>query len=251
MRRLCYCIVLFAGCATNESSTIEPYLDDDKADGHPAHLEYSDRSHLDMEEPSDLVLADGDLYAVSDQHSKIYAVKPDGDADEFLNVEGTDLEALGYDPKRGEFLIGDEATAKIWTIDALGKRHDSIKLDSADDGNSGIEGIVVTPDQHLFAVKEKDPAKIYELDAEGNLLVSQKLDFAHDISAITYNPLDNHLYVLSDEDHALFRLTKTSKKPDRAWKLPVKHPEGIAFDGNTLYVVSDSEARIYTFDLVN
>jgi len=228
---------------------IDPYIDLSKADGHPAKLQFTDRSRLDMEEPSDLVRVGEKLFAVSDQHSKIYEITPDGDADEYVNIDGHDLEALGYDHTRNEFMIADELKAKIWTINEEGGRHDSIEIDNASDGNSGIEGIVVTtPDDRLFAVKEKDPARIYELKTDGTLVDSKKIDFATDLSGVSYNASDRHVYVLSDEDHSLFRLD-SSWNPDRAWKLPVDKPEGLAFSGNTLYIVSDSENRIYTFEL--
>lgn len=249
MRRTCGVLVILAACTGAPAAPIEPFLDLDKADGHPAHLEYEDRARLDVDEPSDLVNVDGTLYAVSDRHSNIYEVDSDGDAKKHLEIDASDLEALGYDPARGEFLVADESRAKIWSIDAEGKRHDGIEVAGADDGNSGIEGLVVTPDGHLFVVKEKSPVEIFELDATGTVIAHDKLDFADDLSAITYNPIDGRLYVLSDEDHALFRL-KHSLKPDRGWKLPIDKPEGLAFDGTTLYVVSDSEERIYTFELI-
>ncbi|HEX5061531.1 MAG TPA: SdiA-regulated domain-containing protein [Kofleriaceae bacterium] len=250
MRRAAFLVATLSACASAESMPIDPFLDSSKGDGHPARLEELDHSKLDMDEPSDLVQVDGKLYSVSDRHSKIYRVKPNGDADVHMNVDGTDLEAIGFDPDRGEFLIADETKSKIWTIDAAGDRHDAIELDNADDGNSGIEGIVVAGNGHLYAVKEKDPARIYELDADGTLLASKKIELADDLSAITYNADDDHLYVLSDEDRSLFRLDK-HWNADRAWKLPVDHPEGVAFDGTTLYVVSDGDHRIYTFELVD
>ena len=248
MRPLYALPALLAACAGADLQTIEPDFDNSKADGNPARLEFVDRSRLEMTEPSDLVLVDHELYAVSDAHSKIYKVNGDGDAKEYMNVDGTDLEALAYDKKLKQFLIADEAKAKVYWINADGQREASLEIDNADDGNSGIEGLVVAPNDHLFALKEKDPSRLYEMDADGNLITSKKLEFARDFSAVTYNAMDRHLYVLSDEEHKLYRLDASWDK-DRSWKLPLDHPEGIAFDGSTLYVVSDSEARIYTFEL--
>jgi uncharacterized protein YjiK len=252
MRRTCGVLVILAACTgapAVPSEPIEPFLDLSKADGLPALLQYEDRSRIDVDEPSDLVQVGGHLYTVSDSHSKIYEIEPDGDTDTYLDIDVDDLESIGFDPGSGEFVVGDEGSGKVWFVDDDGDGHDSIEIDGAEDGNSGIEGLVVTPAGHLFVVKEKDPIVIYELDTAGNLLASDEVDFAGDLSGITYNPLDGHLYVLSDQDQALFRLT-SSLVPDRGWTLPVDKPEGLAFDGNTLYVVSDSEDRIYTFSLV-
>lgn len=236
------------GCATVAETEIDPYLDSSKADGHPAHLHLEHDHKLDMDEPSDLVNVGGVLFAVSDAHSRIYEVTPKGHADTFINTQGTDLEAISFDPDRGEFLLADESRAKIWHIDSDGGRHDAIELHDAQDGNSGIEGLTVLPNGHLIVAKEKDPARIFELDADGTVLDEKKIEFTLDLSAMTYNPDDDHLYALSDEKQSLYRLDK-HWNADRAWALPIKHPEGIAFDGSTLYVVSDSEQRIYTFTL--
>lgn len=253
MRRTCGVLVILTACTGTPAvpaDPIEPFLDLDKADGHPPRLEYLDRAGLAVEEPSDLVQVDGHLYTVSDSHSKIYEVQPDGDTNVYLDIDANDLEALGYEAARGEFLVADESSAKIWSIDDHGKRHDAIEVADAADGNSGIEGLTVTPDGHTFVVKEKDPVEIFELDGSGAVIGHVTPEFANDLSAITYNGLDHHLYVLSDQDQAVFRLRPTTLEPDRAWRLPVDKPEGLAFDGSTLYVVSDSEARIYTFSLV-
>lgn len=249
MRRTCTALLLLvAGCTDAAIAPIEPDVDNSKADGSSSRLEFVDRSRLDMEEPSDLVRVDNELFAVSDRHSKIYKIDPDGDADVHLNIDGNDLEALAYDNKRDQFLIADELKAKIYWIDKNGHRESSLELDDADDGNSGIEGLVIGANDHIFAVKEKDPSRIYELDDDGEVVDDKKIDFARDISAITYNTKDRHLYVLSDEEHELYRLD-ADWDVDRSWKLPLDHPEGIAFDGDTLYVVSDSEERIYTFEM--
>ena len=64
----------------------------------------------------------------------------------------------------------------------------------------------------------------------------------------TYNADDHHIYALSDEDHALYRLD-SQWNVDTAWKLPIKHPEGVAFDGRLVYIASDSEQRLYMFEL--
>ena len=248
MRSICALLVTCVGCAAGGGVEIDPYLDSSKADGHPAHLHLRDDHKLHVDEPSDLVLVDGDLYTVSDQHSKIYAITPGGHAEEYLNVDARDLEAIAFEPASGEFLLGDEQTAKVWHIDGDGGRHDAIEIDAAQDGNSGIEGLTVLPNGDLIVAKEKHPAKIFQLDASGTLVDKKTIEFTADISAITWNPDDEHLYALSDEKQSLYRLDK-HWNADRAWALPFKHPEGIAFDGSTLYIVSDSAERIYEFEL--
>ena len=243
--RIHYIGVIALVACTTEQTAIEPYIDNSKADGS-AKLTFVERNRVDVEEPSDLVAVDGKLYTVSDRHSKIYKITPDGDARTELDIAAQDLEALAFDHERGEFMIGDESSGKIWYIDATGSRYDSIELD-AGDGNSGIEGLVVKPNGHTFVAKEKDPARIFELDADGDPLYEMTADF-EDISAISFNARDNRIYVLSDQEQSLFRLDN-NWNVDRAWRLPMDQPEGVAFDREFVYIVSDSESRLYTFEL--
>lgn len=243
-------VTVGVGCVPTPGDEIAPFVqsDDSKADGSSKRLRQLDRSRLEVDEPSDLTIVGGKLYTVSDRHSKIYEIQPDGDVKDEINVDGSDLEALAWDGGREQFVIAGENSANIWYVDQDGERDDSVELDDADEANSGIEGLAVGRRGHLFVAKEKDPARIFELDREGNEVDRKKIEFADDLSALAWNPEDGRLYALSDQDHALYRLDADFGL-DTAWRLPVDHPEGIAFDGDLLYVVSDSEQRIYTFEL--
>lgn len=243
VRRICSVLVI-SGCATG-TGDIEPFLDSNKADGHPPKLHAIDSHRLHVDEPSDLAFVGHQLYTVSDRHSKIYAISTSGDVQHELDVAGKDLEALAFDPVRGEFVIGDEATAKVWHLDATGARDDGIELQDAEDGNSGIEGLAFDPAGHLFVAKEKDPAKIFEV-AGATQIDRDKLGWIADISALAFH--GGHLFVLSDQDEALYRVD-AGYHAELAWRLPVKNPEGLAFDGTRLYVCSDSEERLYELEL--
>jgi uncharacterized protein YjiK len=249
LRFICGVLVTFvAACASASVIEIDAFIDSTKADGHPIKLAQLDHQRLAIDEPSDLTLVGGRLYTVSDAHSKIYGISTTGETEDTIDIEGQDLEALAFDVEHDQFLVADEGRAKIWHVDRDGVRHDPIEIADAEDGNSGIEGLAFDDNGHLFVAKEKDPARIFELDADGVQLDEKKIHFAEDLSALAWNPEDGHLYALSDQDHTLFRL-EHDLDVDHAWKLPIEHPEGIAFDGDLLYVVSDSEERLYTFEL--
>lgn len=248
LRWTCALIATLAiGCAPGSPTDIEPFTQSGKADGLPDRLRKLEDHKLHVSEPSDLAFADGRLYTVSDAHSKIYEIDTDGDVVDELDIEGHDLEAVAVDLD-GEFLVADESRAKIWHVDRMGERHDPIEIPDALDGNSGIEGLAFDKHGHLLVAKEKDPARIIELDDAGEQLANEKVHFSADLSALAYNPEDKHLYALSDEDHSLYRLD-SAWEVETAWKLPIKHPEGIAFDGSIVYIASDSEERLYVFSL--
>ena len=235
------------GCAAGVGGEIEAYVGGDKADGSSERLKTVDRYRLDINEPSDLTLVDGELYVISDVHSRIYRISPRGRIKSTTDIEGSDMEALSFDNKHDTFIVGDESSGTIWRIDDDGSRGHPIELDDAEDGNSGIEGLAFDDDGHLFVAKEKNPARIYELDDKGQILHDTKIDFADDLSALAWNPEDGHLYALSDEEHSLYKLDR-DLEIDTAWRLPIEHPEGLAFDGDRIFVVSDSEERLYELE---
>jgi uncharacterized protein YjiK len=243
LRRLAVLFAISPACATAEIA-IEPFIDHSKADGPSIKLRLEDRHRIDVDEPSDLAVFDGQLYTVSDRHSKIYRLSHDGDIQDELDVTGTDIEAIAFDAD-GTLFFAEESSGTIWRADSDGDRHDPIEL--VDDQRGGLEGLAFDDRGHLFVAKEKHPARIYELE-DGRELDRDKIEFAGDLSALAFDPEDGQLYALSDQERTLFRLDR-ALEVDKAWKLPVDHPEGIAFDGDTLYVVSDSEERLYVFEI--
>ena len=240
-------VTLGLGCAAATPQDITPFEQSGKADGMPDRLRLHDDHRLHVDEPSDLAVSDGKLYTISDRHSKIYEIDDDGDVKDEVNVEGSDLEALAVD-NDGHFYIADESKAKIWRLDGNGERVSSIEVDDANDGNSGIEGLAFDDDGDLFVAKEKDPARIWKLQGDGDEIARAKIEFADDLSALAWNPSDGHLYALSDQEHALYRLDSDFDKIT-AWRLPIENPEGLAFDGDTVYIASDTEERLYVFEL--
>lgn len=241
------CALAVTACTTTRSIDIEADEVDGKADGMPSHLHLVDDHRVDVAEPSDLAFWDGALYTVSDRHSKIYEIDDDGDVRNTIDVDGRDLEALAVD-EDGHFYIADESRAKIWRVDRHGERKESFDVDLSD-SNSGIEGLTFDDDGNMLVAQEKDPSRVVTLDTgNGDELDRTKLNFLDDLSAITWNFDDDHPYALSDEDHSLYRLDHDFDKITR-WKLPIDKPEGVAFDGSRVYIVSDSEERLYIFEL--
>lgn len=248
MRLPLLCALLVAGCTAHEAIDIYPDELDAKADGLPSRLKLVDDHRVDMDEPSDLAFHDGKLYAVSDRHSKIYLLDNDGDVRDVIDVEGVDLEAIAIDAD-GRMWIADEHDDKVRRVNGDGVRQESIEVDFDGNNDSGIEGLAFDDDDDLYVANEKNPTRIVKVDTKtGEEKNRASLAFADDLSALAFNPDDGHLYAMSDEEHKLWRLDSDFEKIT-SWKLPIDNPEGVAFDGNTVYVVSDAEERLYIFEL--
>lgn len=252
MRLPLACVLVVTACAATPPVEISPEGIDGKADGLARKLKLRDDYRIDVDEPSDLAFHDGRLYTVSDRHAKIYRIDDDGDVKVELDVEVddpevVDFEALAID-EHGRFYIGDEGESHVWRLGPNGEREAWYEVD-VNPGNSGIEGLAFDDDGHMFVANEKDPARVMEYDASsGEETYRATLDFADDISALAWNAVDGHLYALSDQERKLFRLDYYFDKIT-SWKLPLARPEGLAFDGDTVYIVSESEERLYVFEL--
>jgi len=239
--------IVLCGCSTQGAVEIAPFTQSDKADGLAQELTLLDHHKLHVDEPSDLAFFAGALYTVSDRNSNIYRIDDDGDVKDELSVRGKDLEALAID-NEGRFYIGDEEAGAVWRLAEDGAREDKFEIDGTRDGNSGIEGLAFDDRGFMYVAKEKSPSRIITLTEAGEQVASEKVNFSDDLSALAFNADDGHLYALSDEDHSLYRLD-SDFAPITAWRLPIKHPEGLAFDGATVYVASDSERRLYVLEL--
>jgi uncharacterized protein YjiK len=240
---------LLAGCTSPERIRIEPDSQSDKADGLPSDLDVVDDHRVDFDEPSDLAFWDKKLFAVSDRHSRLYEMDDDGDIRGTQDIKGSDMEALAIDDE-GRVYVGDESEAKVWRLDDNGDREKSYDIDTTS-GNSGVEGLAFDDKNVMYVAKEKSPSTIFMIDRGSEKELDHKeINFADDISALAFNPDDEHIYALSDEEQKLWRLDSHFDHIT-SWKLPIEHPEGLAFDddGKTLYIVSDSEERLYILEL--
>jgi hypothetical protein len=204
---------------------------------------------LDFPEASGLAWVDDALVAVSDAKGAIYGVDPaDGERRARLAIAFTDLEAIAFDPVTREFLIAPEGRGAILRLSAEGTQVSTNGVKWADDGNSGLEGLAVRPDDgHVFAAKEKAPAQLAEYDENGHRVRRVDVGFASDLSELTLGD-DGFLYALSDEDQALFRLD-ADLDVLRTWPLPMQNPEGLAVHAGRVYVANDGEDRLYVFRL--
>ena len=241
--------MVVSACATGDGDEpIEPFLDSNKADGNAPKLKKVDRHKLHVDEPSDLTLVDDQLYVVSDQHSQ-------------------DLRASRATATSRTRSTSTAPTSRRWPSTRARRVPDRRRDQRARSGTStptaraairststpttataASRASPSTTDGHLFVAKEKDPARIFELDPDGVEIDREKIDFAADLSALAFNPEDGRLYALSDQERALYRLDDNFDA-DFAWRVPVDKPEGLAFDGGRIFIASDSEERIYEFEL--
>ncbi|MCS6819574.1 MAG: SdiA-regulated domain-containing protein, partial [Chitinophagales bacterium] len=115
--------------------------------------------------------------------------------------------------------------------------------------NKGYESIAYNEAKKCFVlITERDPIWIHELDE--NFLVKNEVRFknASDISAATF--YNGKLYLLSDENHAVFQVNPMDYTVEKIFKLNVINPEGICFSPNgVMKILSDDMAMLFDYRL--
>jgi uncharacterized protein YjiK len=188
----------------------------------------------------------GALLVVSDARSGIYLIRPDGALVGTIPVGGTDMEAVALTPGCDTIFIAEEHDRRIACCDTAGGRYCSFRVDVATSDNNALEGVTVGPAGSLYILNEKNPGMLLVYSMAGTELRRVPLSFAADYSDLVYDAARDCLWILSDES-ALLAKTRLDGVVIAAWQLPVTGCEGIAVDGDTMYIVNDRTAVLYTF----
>jgi len=193
------------------------------------------------------------LYTVSDRTAKVYKITTQGKVLSELSYTGSDLEGVSY--VDNQFLyVAEERLRTVIKLDLQGNQLDqkAIPVENNDD-NQGLEGIsYANYNKHFYILNEKNPGLLIETDENLNILKSYPLSFALDYSGICVDNENQQLWIVSDESASVTKCTMKGELIE-SFRIPVSNPEGIAFnpETNELYIISDTEARLYLFKLNN
>jgi len=193
------------------------------------------------------------LYTVSDRTAKVYKITTQGKVLSELSYTGSDLEGVSY--VGNQFLyVAEERLRTVFKLDLQGNKIEQKAIPvEKNDENQGLEGIsYATFNKHFYILNEKNPALLIETDENLNVLNSYLLSFANDYSGICVDNVNQQLWIVSDESASVTKCTMKGELIE-SYRIPVSNPEGIAFNPltNDLYVISDTEARLYLFKINN
>ena len=210
---------------------------------------------VNISETSDLSFGSSTdiLYTVSDRTAKVYKITIQGKVLSELSFTGSDLEGVCY--VGNQFLyVAEERLRTVFKLDLQGNQIEqkAIPVEKNDD-NQGLEGIsYATFNKHFYILNEKNPSLLIETDENLNVLKSYPLSFANDYSGICVDNVNQQLWIVSDESASVTKCTMKGELIE-SYRIPVSNPEGIAFDpeNNQVYIISDTEARLYLFKINN
>ena len=218
-----------------------------------SQLELLSTYSINVPEPSGLAInSSGNiLYTVSDHTNKVYKLATSGLVLQTFNFTGNDLEGVcSYTD--GKLLIAEERTKNIIELTTATGVYSTHNMDyDNDETNAGIEGVTYNPNTNsIYFLSEKNPNKLFKLNTSFSIISSYDLDFANDYSGIFYDATDNLLWIVSDESQSINKCTLEGELIE-SYIINVQKPEGIAIANDKIYIVSDSQEKLYVFEKPN
>jgi uncharacterized protein YjiK len=154
-------------------------------------------------------------------------------------------EPSGVALNKGKLWIVSDRKNTIYQTDLEGNEISTIKMKIAD-----MEGITFVDDSFLAIVKEVS-REIILIDLEGNEISRTSLQIDGNknsgLEGITYNPINEHFYILNEKDPVLLIETdKNLKEISRKKINNVKDLSGISYSqkDNCLWLLSDEDRKI-------
>ena len=205
--------------------------------------------NIDIEEPSGLCFDETNsyIYIVSDNSGKIYKTNLQGEIEKQISFQDRDFEGLTMNTSDTSIYLADEGNRSILHIDSLGNLIDSFVIEGNNQANNGLEGLSYNPIlEQFYIINEKNPGQLIITDKDFYTLRTIQLDFADDYSGIYFETTSNKLYILSDKS-SLIAQCDTDGKAEFIYNLNEINLEGIVVYGNHIFVVSDSESKLYVY----
>lgn len=225
--------VLFSSCFNN--STSQNILKPEEVFG------------LNISEPSGITFQNNNLFIVSDYNGMVYKTNLEGKIIDKIQTPTTDNEGVCF-ISENNLAVVNETKRKIVVLTKKGKELDKLKIKGKQKhNNSGLEGICFVPSEKSFyVINEKAPKQLLKISKKGKIKDEVKLNFCKDLSGICFDEESNSFWVVSDESQFLMNISLKGKLLLK-YKIPVVKAEGVTVLNKRIYVVSDTENKLYVF----
>ncbi len=230
-------------------------LDDTTGPGiEPGGISEITSMRIGVPEPSGLSLhANGkSLWVVSDQTAQVYQIALDGRLLKTLSYQGQDLEGISQSQTDLTLWVAEERKREVVRLDSTGRELNRFKVAVENRSeNSGLEGLALHPfSNQMFVLNEKNPALFVRLAEKGTIQTSRLVTYVKDCSGLSIEGAGRFFWLVSDESRKIIKCDSTGAML-ASYPIDIDKPEGIAVStaDSLIYVVSDSEQKLYIFKL--
>ena len=201
-----------------------------------------------MSEPSGIVYnsISNSLFVVSDTISKIFEIDLNGNLLRQINTNANDLEGISLSKNSDTIFVVEESDNLITSFLTNGNKIASFVKNVSTNSSNGLEGIAIDNLYNIYIVNEKLPRYLMKLknSVEVNRL---EITAIEDLSDICYDSVLDCLWIISDESKKIIKIS-ISGSIISEWLLPFSKGEGITFVQDRMYIVRDSNSKMYVFN---
>jgi uncharacterized protein YjiK len=204
-----------------------------------------------LSEPSGIVYnsISNSFYVVSDTISKLFEIDLEGNLLNAININADDLEGISLSKNSDTIYVVEESDHLITSFLTNGSKIGSISINVSTNSSNSLEGITIDDRYSIFVINEKAPRYLIKL--ENNLEVSRvEITAVKDLSDICYDPILECMWIISDESEKIIKITNSGYVISE-WQIPFSKGEGITLVNNKIYVVRDSDAKMFIFNKPN
>ncbi len=237
-----YAIICLSGCSSDSQTISEVKLLEPIAE--------IDLSNI-LSEPSGIVynFVNNSFYIVSDTLPKIFEIDLAGNLLRSIQVNANDLEGITLSINRDTIYVVEESDNLVTSFLLNGTKIKSFSVNVSTNSTNGLEGITVDANNYIYVLNEKLPRILVKLRNEIEI-GRYEITNANDLSDVAYDSILDCLWIISDESEKIIKLTKSGSVISE-WQIPFSKGEGITLVNDKIYVVRDSNAKMYVFNKPN
>jgi uncharacterized protein YjiK len=198
-------------------------------------------------EPSGIIYnsKSNSLLVVSDQRPDIYIIDLNGNILNKIFISGIDMEGIALSQDSDTIYVVEETKRLVSSYLYDGTKTGSMLVTVATNPSNALEGIAIDKNFHLFILNEKQPRMLLKF-FNGVEISRIELNYSNDISDICYDEQADCFWIVSDESKIIFKINRDGSLLGE-WLIPVTKGEGITVVEDKIYVVCDSDSKMYVF----
>jgi uncharacterized protein YjiK len=201
-----------------------------------------------LSEPSGIVYnsVNNSFYVVSDTLANIFEIDLNGNLLRSVRVIANDLEGITLSKNFDTIYVVEESDNLVTSFLLNGIKIDSYRVDVSSNSTNGLEGIAIDANNYFYVLNEKLPRYLVKLKNKVEISRTE-INNAVDLSDVCYDSILDCLWIISDESKKIIKITKSGSLISE-WQIPFSKGEGIALVNDKIYVVRDSDAKMFIFN---
>lgn len=232
-------IISLSGCDSDTSTNPEIKLLEPIAE--------IDLSNI-LSEPSGIVYnsLNNSFFVVSDTLAKIFEIDVDGNLLRTIQANANDLEGITLSINLDTIYVVEESDNLVSSFLLDGTKVNSFSVDVSTNSTNGLEGIAIDANNYFYVLNEKSPRYFVKLLNEVEISRTE-INAVDDLSDLCYDYVLDCLWIISDESEKILKVSKIGSVISE-WQIPFTKGEGITIVNDKIYVVRDSNAKMYIFN---